>query len=133
MFKDLREESAKQIIDLDFPGYAIGGLSVGEEKSMMLDLAAHTAPLLPDNKPRYLMGVGTPNDLMQCAQMGIDMFDCVMPTRNARKRLTVHQRRQDQYQKLEIQNRGFAARPAMRLLYLPQLFTRVSPPSFHCR
>lgn len=84
MFKDLREESAKQIIDLDFPGYAIGGLSVGEEKSQMLELAAHTAPLLPNDSPRYLMGVGTPNDLLQCAQMGIDMFDCVMPTRNAR-------------------------------------------------
>ena len=84
MFKDLREESAKQIIDLDFPGYAIGGLSVGEEKSMMLDLAAHTAPLLPKDRPRYLMGVGTPSDLLNCAQMGIDMFDCVMPTRNAR-------------------------------------------------
>ena len=84
MFKDLREESAQQILDLDFPGYAIGGLSVGEEKSQMLDLAAHTAPLLPDDLPRYLMGVGTPNDLLQCTQMGVDMFDCVMPTRNAR-------------------------------------------------
>jgi len=84
MFKDLREESARQIIDLGFPGYAIGGLSVGEEKSLMLELAAHTAPLLPAGKPRYLMGVGTPDDLRLCAQMGIDMFDCVMPTRNAR-------------------------------------------------
>ncbi|NIQ01423.1 MAG: tRNA guanosine(34) transglycosylase Tgt [Nitrospinaceae bacterium] len=84
MFTDLRTESARQIIDLDFPGYAIGGLSVGEEKSQMLELAAHTAPLLPDDQPRYLMGVGTPNDLLLCSQMGIDMFDCVMPTRNAR-------------------------------------------------
>ena len=84
MFKDLRETSARQITDLDFPGYAIGGLSVGEEKSMMLELAAHTAPLLPNDLPHYLMGVGTPNDLLQCAQMGIDLFDCVMPTRNAR-------------------------------------------------
>lgn len=84
MFHDLRAESAKQIVDLGFPGYAIGGLSVGEEKSQMLDLAAHTAPLLPADSPRYLMGVGTPGDLLACSQMGIDMFDCVMPTRNAR-------------------------------------------------
>ncbi len=84
MFPDLREESARQIIDLGFPGYAIGGLSVGEEKSKMLELAAHTAALLPGSSPRYLMGVGTPDDLIACAGMGIDMFDCVMPTRNAR-------------------------------------------------
>lgn len=84
MFTDLRTTSAEQIIEIDFPGYAIGGLSVGEEKSMMYDITAHTAPLLPDDKPRYLMGVGTPEDLMQCSSMGVDMFDCVMPTRNAR-------------------------------------------------
>ena len=131
MFNDLREKSAKQIIDLDFPGYAIGGLSVGEEKSMMLDLAAHTAPLLPNDKPRYLMGVGTPNDLLQCAQMGIDMFDCVMPTPQRAQRFAVHQRGEDQYQKFEIQSREPAARPAMRLLHLPQLFAGV-PPSPVC-
>ncbi|MCF8720154.1 tRNA guanosine(34) transglycosylase Tgt [Nitrospina gracilis] len=84
MFKNLRNESARQIIDLDFKGYAIGGLSVGEEKNLMLELADHTAPLLPEAAPRYLMGVGTPDDLIQCVKMGIDMFDCVLPTRNAR-------------------------------------------------
>jgi len=84
MFPELREESARQIIDLGFNGYAIGGLSVGEEKSQMLELAAHTAALLPASSPRYLMGVGTPDDLIACSRMGIDMFDCVMPTRNAR-------------------------------------------------
>ncbi len=84
MFKELRSESVNQITDLDFQGNAIGGLSVGEEKSLMLEIAAHTAELLPPQKPRYLMGVGTPNDLLDCSQMGIDMFDCVMPTRNAR-------------------------------------------------
>lgn len=84
MFPDLRKKSAEQIIEIDFPGYAIGGLSVGEEKSLMYDITGYTAPLLPADKPRYLMGVGTPEDLLQCSSMGVDMFDCVMPTRNAR-------------------------------------------------
>jgi queuine tRNA-ribosyltransferase len=84
MYEDLRRESASQIIDIEFPGYAIGGLSVGEEKSLLLDMAAFTASLLPGSQPRYLMGVGTPGDLLECSQAGIDMFDCVMPSRNAR-------------------------------------------------
>ena len=84
MHPKLRKESTEQIIEIDFPGYAIGGLSVGEEKELMYEITARTAPFLPKNKPRYLMGVGTPEDLLQCSSMGIDMFDCVMPTRNAR-------------------------------------------------
>jgi queuine tRNA-ribosyltransferase len=84
MYKDLRTESIKEINEIGFPGYAIGGLSVGEEKNIMCDIAAHTAEFLPEDKPRYLMGVGTPEDLRQCSSMGIDMFDCVMPSRNAR-------------------------------------------------
>ena len=84
MHPDLRKKSAEQIMGIDFPGYAIGGLSVGEEKNLMYDITGHTAPLLPANKPRYLMGVGTPEDLLKCSSMGVDMFDCVMPTRNAR-------------------------------------------------
>ena len=84
MFKDLRSESAAQLIDMDFEGYAIGGLSVGESKEMMFDILAHTAPLLPAGKPRYLMGVGTPLDIVRGISLGIDMFDCVLPTRNAR-------------------------------------------------
>ncbi len=84
MYKDLRRESADQIIDIGFPGHAIGGLSVGEEKSLLLDMAAYTASLLPGGQPRYLMGVGTPGDLLECSKAGIDMFDCVMPSRNAR-------------------------------------------------
>jgi len=86
-FKDLREISAKQLIDLDLPGYAIGGLSVGEEIPLMYEIADYTAHLLPENKPRYLMGVGTPEDILNCISYGIDMFDCVMPTRNARNAL----------------------------------------------
>ena len=84
MEKDLRKRSIEATVDIGFPGYAIGGLSVGEEKELMYETLAHTAPLLPTNKPRYLMGVGTPEDLVYAVSCGVDMFDCVMPTRNAR-------------------------------------------------
>ena len=84
MEKDLRQRSIEATVDIGFPGYAIGGLSVGEEKELMYETLAHTAPLLPKNKPRYLMGVGTPEDLVYAVSCGVDMFDCVMPTRNAR-------------------------------------------------
>ncbi len=83
-FADLRQESAKQLVDLDFPGYAVGGLSVGEPKPLMYDMLEVTVPLLPREKPRYLMGVGTPDCLMEGTIRGIDMFDCVLPTRIAR-------------------------------------------------
>lgn len=83
-FKDLREESIRQLIDIPFDGYALGGLSVGESKPEMLDILYHSAPFLPADKPRYLMGVGTPLDIVRGIDAGIDMFDCVMPTRNAR-------------------------------------------------
>ena len=84
MFENLRDESLAGLIDIDFDGYAIGGLSVGEPKEEMLRVLAHTAPKLPTEKPRYLMGVGTPEDLIEAMGAGIDMFDCVLPTRNAR-------------------------------------------------
>ena len=83
-FEDLRRESASVISSYDAVGYAIGGLSVGETKDVMNHFVELTAPLLPENKPRYLMGVGTPEDLLDCIKRGIDMFDCVLPTRNAR-------------------------------------------------
>ncbi len=84
MFTDLREESLAGLLDIGFHGYAIGGLSVGEPKEEMLRILAHTTPRLPADRPRYLMGVGTPEDLVAGVAAGIDMFDCVMPTRNAR-------------------------------------------------
>jgi queuine tRNA-ribosyltransferase len=84
MYRDLRTRSAGEIVEVDFPGYAVGGLSVGEPKELMYEMAAHTLPLLPDDAPRYVMGVGTPADLVELVAMGADMFDCVMPTRNAR-------------------------------------------------
>ena len=84
MFEHLREESLSALSELNFPGYAIGGVSVGEPKDEMLRIMAHTPHRLPAHKPRYLMGVGTPEDLVDGVACGVDMFDCVMPTRNAR-------------------------------------------------
>jgi queuine tRNA-ribosyltransferase len=84
MYRDLREESAKDLVQIKFQGYAIGGLSVGEPKSMMLEIVDWTTQFLPENGPRYLMGVGTPEDILDAVMLGIDLFDCVLPTRNAR-------------------------------------------------
>ena len=84
MYEDLREVSAAGLRAIEFDGYAIGGLSVGEPKEDMIRILDHTTPLIPENKPRYLMGVGKPEDLVEGVRRGIDMFDCVMPTRNAR-------------------------------------------------
>jgi len=84
MYEDLREVSINGLKAIEFDGYAIGGLSVGEPKEDMIRILDHTAPLIPQNKPRYLMGVGKPEDLVEGVRRGIDMFDCVMPTRNAR-------------------------------------------------
>lgn len=84
MFEDLRSESLRGLVDIDFDGYAIGGLSVGEPKEDMQRVLEHLSPELPELKPRYLMGVGTPADIAHAVSHGVDMFDCVMPTRNAR-------------------------------------------------
>lgn len=84
MFADLRKQSAAELTSLDFPGYAIGGLSVGEPKPLMFEMLDVTVPLLPTGKPRYLMGVGSPDALVEGAIRGVDMFDCVLPTRIAR-------------------------------------------------
>lgn len=84
VFPDLRKRSAEALIDLDFSGYAVGGLAVGEGQEVMLETLDYTVPLLPSDRPRYLMGVGTPADILQAIARGIDMFDCVMPTRSGR-------------------------------------------------
>jgi len=84
MFENLRQESLDHLVEMNFPGYAVGGVSVGEPKEQMLQIMAHTPHRLPAHKPRYLMGVGTPEDLVEGVAQGVDMFDCVMPTRNAR-------------------------------------------------
>ncbi|MEJ2095926.1 MAG: tRNA guanosine(34) transglycosylase Tgt, partial [Deltaproteobacteria bacterium] len=84
MYKDLRQRSLEDLSAIGFDGYAVGGLSVGEPKELMLDIAAFTIPRLPEASPRYVMGVGTPEDIVDLVDMGADMFDCVLPTRNAR-------------------------------------------------
>lgn len=103
----LREESARFFADLDFPGYSIGGLSVGEPKEMMHQMLEVTVPLLPEDKPRHLLGVGSPEDLFECTALGIDMFDCALPTRIARNGsfFTRHGR-------LNIRNSRYADDPA---------------------
>jgi queuine tRNA-ribosyltransferase len=102
MFEDLRDISLAGLAEIDFDGFAIGGLSVGEPKEDMLRILAHTAPKMPQNKPRYLMGVGTPEDLVEAVSQGIDMFDCVMPTRNARNGWLF-----TQYGDIKIKNAGY--------------------------
>ena len=106
IFPDLREQSARFITSLDFPGYAIGGLSVGETKEEMYATLDVTVPLLPEEKPRYLMGVGTPEDILESVERGVDFFDCVFPTRVARNGalLTSHGR-------INIRNARFARDP----------------------
>jgi queuine tRNA-ribosyltransferase len=84
MYRDLRRESAEQLVEMDFDGYAIGGLSVGEPRELTLEMIAEVLPLLPADKPRYVMGVGYPDEIEQYARMGVDMMDCVLPTRAGR-------------------------------------------------
>ena len=84
MHVDLRKECAEQLVEMDFDGYAIGGLSVGEPRELTLEMIAEVLPLLPKDKPRYVMGVGYPDEIEQYARMGVDMMDCVLPTRAAR-------------------------------------------------
>ncbi len=84
MYSDLRKKSASELVAMDFPGYAVGGLSVGEPPQLMYNILEETVPLLPHHKPRYLMGVGTADYLLEGVKRGIDMFDCVLPTRIAR-------------------------------------------------
>jgi queuine tRNA-ribosyltransferase len=84
IYSDLRKDCIDRLMDLEFPGYAVGGLSVGEPKPLMYEMVACSMERLPEDRPRYLMGVGTPLDLVECIALGVDMFDCVMPTRNGR-------------------------------------------------
>lgn len=83
-YRDLRKQAVEELVKIGFDGYAVGGVSVGESEDLIYEIAGYTAALLPEDRPRYLMGVGTPQDLLEAVSMGIDMFDCVMPTRNGR-------------------------------------------------
>ena len=123
---DLRRESLERTVEIGFDGYAIGGLSVGEEKSVMWEVVDEIAPRMPADQPRYLMGVGTPEDLVEAVARGIDMFDCVLPTRNGRTGQAFTSRG-----KLNIKNAQWAARPAtagriLRVLSLPPALARLS-------
>ena len=126
----LREESARELAAMDFPGYAIGGLAVGEPQSVMLEVVSETAAALPAERPRYLMGVGTPADLLEAIARGIDMFDCVLPTRNGRHGLAFirfgpinikNARHADDERPLDAESRCPAARDFSRA-YLHHLF-----------
>lgn len=103
VFPDLRAQSAQRLVELDFPGYAVGGLAVGETKAQMLTTLDHTVPLLPADRPRYLMGVGSPEDLVNGVARGIDIFDCVLPTRVARNGAAMTRQG-----RLNFRNRQFA-------------------------
>lgn len=103
VFPELRSQSAEELVQLDFPGYAVGGLSVGEPKQNMYEILEHLHPLLPQDKPRYLMGVGEPEDLIEGVKRGVDMFDCVLPTRLAR-----HGTAYTHQGKLTVRNASFA-------------------------
>jgi queuine tRNA-ribosyltransferase len=103
MFGDLRRESAERLVEMDFPGYAIGGLSVGEPRELTREIIATTLPLLPVDKPRYVMGVGYPDEIAEYARMGVDMMDCVLPTRAARHGLLFTSEG-----RLNIKNRQYA-------------------------
>jgi len=103
MYRDLRRESAERLVEMDFPGYAIGGLSVGEPRELTREIIAETLPFLPKDKPRYVMGVGYPDEIVEYAEMGVDMMDCVLPTRAARHGLIFSSEG-----RLNIKNRRFA-------------------------
>ena len=121
--RDLRIESAKALADMDFHGLAIGGLAVGEPQAVMLDMIETVEPHLPADKPRYLMGVGTPDDLLACLRRGVDMFDCVMPTRAGRHGLAY-----TRYGRMNLRNSRFAEDPrpidATSLAYAGRHFSR---------
>jgi queuine tRNA-ribosyltransferase len=103
MYRDLRRESAERLVEMDFDGYAIGGLSVGEPRDLTMEMIAEVLPLLPADKPRYVMGVGYPEEIEQYARMGVDMMDCVLPTRAARHALLFTSEG-----RLNIKNKQFA-------------------------
>jgi queuine tRNA-ribosyltransferase len=103
MYPDLRKESAETLVSMDFPGYAIGGLAVGEPREKTREMIAHTLELLPKDKPRYVMGVGYPDEIVEYAAMGVDMMDCVLPTRAARHGLCFTSQG-----RINIKNRAYA-------------------------
>ena len=130
VFADLREMCAREMVAMDFPGYAIGGVSVGEGLELLKKVVAMTAPFLPENKPRYLMGVGLPEDILESVERGMDMFDCVIPTRYARSATLFTRRGRDPPHQQELPARLLPHRSELRLLRLHQLQPGIHPPPF---
>ena len=124
MHEDLRDRSVEGLVGIGFDGYAIGGLSVGEPKDEMLRVLAHTAPRLPADRPRYLMGVGTPEDLVAGVRGGVDMFDCVLPTRNARNGWLFTRHGDIRIRNARHRSDTAPLDPTCCVLYMPQLFAR---------
>ena len=132
-FEDLRDRSVAGTIAVGFDAYAIGGLSVGEPVARMNDIVAHTAPQLPDGCPRYLMGTGTPADLLESVARGIDLFDCVLPTRNARNGQLFTRAGILTHQERAIRGGRPAAGPGLPLSHVPAAFAGVSAAPLHRR
>ncbi len=128
VYPDLRAASSQATTAIGFDAYAIGGLSVGEPVELMYDVVAATVPFLPLDRPRYLMGTGTPLDLVECVARGIDMFDCVMPTRNARNGQLFTSGGPAEHQERPLRRRSRAPRSRLFLLHLPALFARLPAP-----
>ena len=133
MFKDLREKSAGDLIGLNFDGYAIGGLSVGESAELMLSMVENTASLLPEEKPRYLMGVGTPENIVEAVKRGVDLFDCVLPTRNARNGMLFTSFGRIVIKNARHRNEDIPIDSRLYLLYLYSLFPGLFAPPLCCQ
>ncbi len=125
MDRELRRESAERTIEIGFPGYAIGGLSVGEPRELTREIVESTLEHLPADKPRYLMGVGTPEEIVEYASLGVDMMDCVLPTRAARHGLLFTSRRKGLNQAGALRAGSGAARPQLRLPGVPALLASI--------
>ncbi len=130
LYEDLRRKSIDELVDIGFDGYAVGGLSVGEPKEEMHRMIYFTAPLLPVDKPKYLMGIGDLGDVLKAVEAGFDMFDCVMPTRNARNGTLFTSRGRVSIKREEFKADPGSSRSGMRVLHVQELFTRVSETSF---
>ena len=127
MFHDLRAACARQLVELDAPGYAIGGLSVGEPRPLSLEMTEITAPLLPRDRPRYVMGVGMPEELAEYVARGVDMMDCVLPSRNARNGCLFTSEGRVIIKQARYRDDPAPIRSGLRLLHLPHAFPRLSP------
>ena len=133
MYHDLRRESAERLVEMDFDGYAIGGLSVGEPRELTLEVISEVLPLLPKNKPRYVMGVGYPDEIELYARMGVDMMDCVLPTRAARHGLLFTSQGRVNIKNKQYSRRPWPCRSGVRLHGVPALLSRVPAASYSVR